>query len=97
MRFIINDLVYDTEKMEQIATVRKWVKNNTASAIFGKEMGTQMPHILWKSRNGRYLLTHEEDFSTTYGRAIEEQEAKELLKQYSYKKYAEMFGELPEA
>lgn len=56
-----------------------------------------MPHILWKSRNGRYLLTHEEDFSTTYGRAIEEQEAKELLKQYSYKKYAEMFGELPEA
>lgn len=26
MRFIINDLVYDTDKMEEIATVRKWVK-----------------------------------------------------------------------
>ena len=97
MRFIINNLVYDTEKMEEIATVRKWVKNITASAIFGKEIGKQMPHILWKSNAGRYLLTHEEDFSVTYGQAIEEQEAKELLKQYSYKKYAEMFGEVPEA
>ena len=45
MRFIINNLVYDTEKMEEIATVRKWVKNITASAIFGKEIGKQMPHI----------------------------------------------------
>ncbi len=97
MRFIINDLVYDTEKMEEIATVKKWVKNKTLSAIMGKELGNEIPHILWKSKAGRYLLTHEEDYATYYGQAIEEEDAKTLLKRCNYTKYAEMFGELPEA
>lgn len=41
-------------------------------------------------------MTHEEDFST-YGEAIQKEEAKSLLMRYATGIYEKMFGELPEA
>lgn len=46
---------------------------------------------------GNWLLTHEEDYSTEYGEAIQEEEAKSLLMRYATDIYEKMFGELPEA
>lgn len=45
----------------------------------------------------KLALTHEEDYSTEYGEAIQEEEAKSLLMRYATDIYEKMFGELPEA
>ena len=100
MRFIINNLIYETDNMENVAEGQKWerVDDMLTRAIYhGEEVGREYPHTLWKSKNGRWLLTHEREYGKTYGQAIEESEAKELLKRWDYEKYAELFGELPEA
>ena len=99
MRFIINDLIYDTENMEKMAEGLKWrpVSNSLTQAMFpGKEVGREMLHTLWRSKNGRWLFTWENDYSN-FGEAIKESEAKEFLKRHNYTKYAELFGELAEA
>lgn len=49
MRFIINNLIYDTEEMEKMAEGQKWrkVSNIWTQAMFpGKEVGREMPHTL---------------------------------------------------
>jgi hypothetical protein len=51
---------------------------------------------LWKSKKGKWLLTHGVDY-TNKGEAIEEDEAKQLLMQYAPDKYEELFEEIPEA
>lgn len=99
MRFIINNLIYETEEMEKMAEGPKWreVSNLWTQAAFpGKTVGREMPHTLWKSQNGRWLLTWENGYSN-YGQAIYHSEAKEFLKRHNYTKYAELFGELPKA
>lgn len=60
MRFIINNLIYDTEEMEKMAEGQKWrkVSNIWTQAMFpGKEVGREMPHTLWRSESGRWLFT----------------------------------------
>ena len=69
----------------------------TRSMYPGKEVGRTYPCELWKSAKGNWLLTHEEDYSTEYGEAIQEEEAKSLLMRYATDIYEKMFGELPEA
>lgn len=68
----------------------------TRSMYPGKEVGRTYPCELWKSAKGNWLLTHEEDYST-YGEAIQEEEAKSLLMRHATDIYEKMFGELPEA
>lgn len=100
MRFVIGGMKYDTDKMERVAAVRKWYKNDSPlmRAVFqGQEVGKTYDCELWKSEKGNWLLTHEEDFRRTYGEAIEEEEAKALLMRYATETYESMFGELPEA
>jgi len=99
MRFIINNLIYETEEMEKMAEGQKWrkVSNIWTQAMFpGKEVGREIPHTLWRSESGRWLFTWKNDYSN-FGEAIEESEAKEFLKHNNYKKYVELFGELPKA
>ena len=98
MRFIINGLKYETDKMEEIATVKKWYRSTNAfvNAICGKDSGQVYICTLWKSKKGKWLLTHEADY-TKKGEAIEEDEAKQLLMQYAPDKYEELFEEIPEA
>ena len=100
MRFVIGGMKYDTDKMERVAAVRKWYRedNFLNQAMFpGKEVGRIRDCELWKSEKGNWLLTHEEDFQKKYGEAIEEEEAKALLMRYATETYESMFGELPEA
>lgn len=99
MRFIINGLKYETDNMEEIATVKKWyrITNALVNAIYGgQDVGHDYICTLWKSKNGNWLLTHEDDYINK-GEAIEEDEAKQLLMQYAPDKYEELFEEIPEA
>lgn len=97
MRFIINGMNYDTDKMEQIAKVKKWYATSNAllRGIYG-DIGGEYICELWKSQKGNWLLTHEQDYSSR-GEAIEEEEAKKLLMRYAPNKYEELFEEIPDA
>lgn len=100
MKFVINGMKYDTDKMERMAEVKKWYQNSSPlmRAMFpGQEIGSTYKCELWKSEKGNWLLTHEEDFETKYGEAVTEEEAKKLLMRYATAVYERMFGELPEA
>lgn len=99
MIFIIDNKKYDTDKMEKVADVKKWyeVDNIFSRALYrGKTVGKYYRCELWRSKNGNWLLTHEEDY-TKYGQAISEFEAQSLLMIYATDVYEEMYGELPEA
>lgn len=99
MKFIINDLKYDTDKMEKIANVKKWYPINNAllkAAYNNLDIGNEYNCELWKSKKGNYLLTHDQDYSHR-GEAISEEEAIQLIKHYDLAKFEEMFGEIEEA
>ena len=52
MKFVINGMKYDTDKMERVATVKKWYKNDSAltQIMFpGQEVGRTYSCELWKS------------------------------------------------
>lgn len=77
MRFVIQGLKYDTDKMKKIANVKKWYKTNSllVKAIYGnEEVGTTYDCELWRSEKGNWLLTHTEDYNTKVGHAITEEE-----------------------
>lgn len=99
MVFVLNDKKYDTEKMEKIADVKKWFKYETVILIqmFGEGSGRYYDCELWRSKKGNWLLTAKIDGGYTQGEAIDEQEARDLLKRYDLEKYEEIFGELEEA
>ena len=99
MVFIINDMKYDTDKMEKVADVKKWyeVDNIFSRALYGGEKVGRYYHCeLWRSEKGNWLLTHEVDHET-YGQAISESEAKILLMIYDVETYEERYGEIIEA
>ncbi len=99
MLFIIDKKKYDTKKMEEIATVKKWYVVDDAIAHLmyqGKEVGKYFTCTLWRSETGNWLLTREYNY-TTYGEAILEDEAKNLLMRYATEKYEEIYEPLPEA
>ena len=97
MRFIINGMKYDTDKMEKIANVKKWYATSNAllRVIYGY-VGSEFICELWKSSKGNWLLTHDQDY-VSKGEAIEEEEAKKLLMKYAPDKYEELFEEIPDA
>lgn len=99
MRFIINEKVYDTDKMTLIGKVRKWYKFTDWFSVifFGKNYGKTYDCQLYRSQKGNYLLTHESNVGTICGEAISEDEAKTLLLQSDYAAYSKIFGELEEA
>lgn len=89
-----------TWKLEMVAEVKKWYEVDTmlTRAMYpGKKVGREYVCQLWKSEKGNWLLTHEEDYSTKYGQAIKEEEAKDLLMRYATGIYEKLYGELPEA
>lgn len=71
MKFVINGMKYDTDKMERMAKVQKWYKNDSAliQIMFPEqEVGRTYSCELWKSEKGNWLLTHEEDFQKNTGK-----------------------------
>lgn len=52
MKFVIQGLKYDTDKMKKIANVKKWYETNSplVKAIYGnREVGTTYDCELWRS------------------------------------------------
>lgn len=100
MKFVIQGLKYDTDKMKKIANVKKWYETNSplVKAIYEyREVGTTYDCELWRSEKGNWLLTHTEDYNTKVGHAITEEEAKSLLMRYAPDIYETEFEKIPEA
>lgn len=95
MIFVIDDLKYDTDKMELVSEKCEYIYTYTMfeSECFGYGKDVQ----LWKSVHGRWLLTYILGYSTVYPKTLTEQEAKNLLKKYDLDKYEALFGKLEEA
>ena len=77
MKFVIQGLKYDTDKMKKIANVKKWYETNSplVKAIYGnRKVGTTYDCELWRSEKGNWLLTHTEDYNKKVGHAITEEE-----------------------
>ena len=96
-RFVINQKVYDTEKMTLVGRVRKWYELKwILQQIFGEGVGRMEDCEMYRSNKGNYLLVRESGGSVI-GQAITKEEAKNLLMQYDYDNYTKLFGELEEA
>lgn len=94
MRFVINDLKYDTDKMEKISDKVK--KSYKCDSIFLSDYTYVFHCTLWRSKKGRWLLTHDSS-GISRGEAIDEIEAKTLLKKYDLEAYEKLFEPLEEA
>lgn len=94
MIFVINNLKYDTDKMELVSEQCKYYRTST---VFGHHMLYTTDEVqVWKSRKNNWLLTYK--FSCKYyAKALTEIEVKELLMEYDLKTYEKIFGELEEA
>jgi hypothetical protein len=96
MIFVIDNLKYDTDKMELISEncqyVYTWVftLTNTKMSSYGKDVK------LWRSKKGNWLLTYRTDYGSK-GVKLLEKDVKKLLLDYDLSKYEELFGELEEA
>lgn len=97
-RFVINNKVYDTEKMELIGTVRKWYPFDSwiLQHLYGEDVGQNYDCQLYRSHKGNWLLVHSGDIDLA-GEAIKECEAKELLMHSDYDTYVALFNPLEEA
>ena len=97
--FIINEKVYDTEKMTLVGHVQKWYefKGWLLQQMFGKGVGRMEECDLYRSTKGNYLLVYYGGNDKYIGEAITAAEAKSLLMQYDYENYIKLFGELEEA
>lgn len=99
MIFVIYGKKYDTDKMEKVAEVKKWYRDDSLflqSLCGNAEVGRIRYCELWKTRKGNWLLTHKEN-QTICGEAIGEEEAKGLLMKHDFRAYEKMYGEIPEA
>lgn len=95
MLFIINNLKYETEKMELVSEkVKKDV--TTYIGFLDSKILSMCDAQLYRSKKGRYLMTWDQGYNTC-AMAIDDAKVKELLLKYDYRKYAELFGELEEA
>lgn len=103
MIFVIDNLKYDTDKMELISDKCEYTYN-WVFTLTHKEWGSYGKDVkLWKSQKGNWLLTYRTDYDsrgTDYdsrGVKLLENDVKKLLLKYDLSKYEELFGELEEA
>ena len=93
MIFVIDNLKYNTEKMELISEkceyiyTWKFTLTNIDMSAHGKDVK------LWKSKKGNWLLTYHTDYCQKGVKLLEE-DVKKLLLDYDLSKYEELFGEL---
>lgn len=92
MLFVINDLKYDTDKMKLISTECEYRWKGSLMDLYFDAREVK----LFRSDKGRWLLVYKADYKTV-GKAITEEEAKNLLKRFDIDAYEKMFGELEEA
>lgn len=94
MIFVINNMKYDTDKMELISDKCEHAYHSD----FINAISYQARNIkLWKSVRGNWLLTYDKSSIVHCGEPVTEAFAKALLIKYDLSKYEELFGELEEA
>ena len=95
MIFVINELKYDTNKMELISEKCEYYWDDS---IFGSSIRYRGRNVkLWRSKKNNWLLTFEKDLAVVCGRALTSEEAKEILLKCDLNAYEKIFGELEEA
>lgn len=95
MIFVINNLKYDTDKMELISDKCEYTYTYS-TILFGSVKYSGKNVKVWKSKKNNWLLTYERDY-TTCGVYLLEVKAKELLLKYDVEAYEKIFGQLEEA
>lgn len=86
MIFVIDNLKYDTDKMELISEKCDY----SDKRVFQSK--------IWRSRKGNWLVTYtKQGYSTYFAESLTESEVKCLLLKYDLSKYEEIFGEIEEA
>ena len=93
MRFIVGDLVYDTEKASLLCSGEKDWEVRT---FYGKYNVSRKTY-LYKTKKGNYFFVYVGDYDHYYMRPCTESEAKAWFSRVDYDAYAKMFGELEEA
>ena len=96
MIFVIDNLKYDTDKMELISEKCEYTYTWMFTLIDTKMSADGKDVKLWKSKKGNWLLTYNTDY-TSRGVKLLEEDVKKLLLEYDLSKYEELFGELEEA
>lgn len=96
MIFIINNLKYDTDKMEIVSRKCRISYPSDLYGSFIKQYGHET--ILWKSKKGNWLITYKKcSNGTVYAEALTSTQAMSLLIQYDIETYEKIFGEIEEA
>lgn len=94
MIFVINDLKYNTDKMELVSTKCKY---SYTSNLLGVSIHYLAKNVqIFKSLKNRWLLTYETEYENC-AKALSEEETKKFLIQYDLEAYEKYFGELEEA
>ena len=96
MVFVIDNLKYDTDKMELISEKCEYTYTRTLTLINTEMRSSGKDVKLWKSKKGNWLLTYRTDYSSRAVKLLEEDVKKFLLK-YDLPKHEELFGEIEEA
>ena len=96
MIFVIDNLKYNTDKMELISEKCEYTYDwkFTLANIGMRSRGKDVK--LWKSKKGNWLLTYRTDYASKAVKLLEE-DVKKLLLEYDLQKYEELFGEIEEA
>ena len=95
MIFVINGLKYDTCKMELVSDKCEYFYSGTFFYTSLTRLGRDVK--LWRSKNGRWLLTYKGNYEHSHAVALTEEEARKYLLKYDVEAYEKTFGELEEA
>ena len=95
MIFIINNLKYDTDKMELISDKTKKFIKHPLFPLFTLN-GRYIDSKIYKSKKSRYLEVYEE-WGEFQGCVLSKKEVKTKLIQYDVSKYEELFRKFKEA
>lgn len=90
MIFVINNLKYDTDKMKLISDKCEYQYTGRYTGITFDAEDVR----LFKSVKGNWLLVYKANYSNEIGRALTEEEAKQLLLNYDLEVYEKLFMEL---
>lgn len=98
MLFVIDNLKYDTDKMELISEKcdysYKWTFGLTNTVMRGIAHNVKV----WRSKKGNWLVTYnKQGYTTNFAEALSECKVKSLLLRDDLSKYEELFGEIEEA
>lgn len=95
MIFVINNLKYDTDKMELVSEKCEY---SYISTLFTLQRYRGKNVKLWRSKKkNNWLLTFEKDFCERCGVSLQDEQVKNLLIRYDIEAYEKIFGELEEA